>query len=104
MKAARELRFDPENPDLTERGLAGKLNTRRLSSLITMWKRYLEASSNSLDPVVGPWNAFAGLPKDQFAARSCEVQRKLTGPNDPKASAIQSQTSLPHSAQPGTST
>ena len=50
LKAARELHFDPENPDLAERGLAGKLNTRRLRSLITMWKRYLEATSKALDP------------------------------------------------------
>ena len=88
LKAARLLRFDPENSELDERGLAGKLNTRRLRSLITMWKRYLEATSKVDDPVVGPWNAFAGLPQDQFAAKSSEVQRKLTGPNDAKAPQI----------------
>ena len=88
LKAARLLRFDPENSELDERGLAGNLNTRRLRSLITMWKRYLEATSKVDDPVVGPWNAFAGLPTDQFAAKSSEVQRKLTGPNDAKAPPI----------------
>jgi hypothetical protein len=88
LKAARELSFDPENSALAERGLAGNLNTRRLRSLITMWKRYLDATSKADDPVVGPWNAFAGLPKDQFAAKSSEVQRKLAGPNDAKAPPI----------------
>ena len=39
LKAARELSFNPENSKLDERGLAGNLNTRRLRSLITMWKR-----------------------------------------------------------------
>ena len=63
LKAARLLRFDPENSELDERGLAGNLNTRRLRSLITMWKRYLDATSKVDDPVVGPWNAFAGLPR-----------------------------------------
>jgi Protein of unknown function (DUF1553)/Protein of unknown function (DUF1549)/Planctomycete cytochrome C len=88
LRAACQLHFDPDNSELDERGLAGKLNTRRLRSLITMWKRYLEATSKVDDPVVGPWNAFAGLPKDQFAAKSSEVQRKLTGPNDAKAPPI----------------
>ena len=88
LRAAGQLRFDPDNSELDERGLAGKLNTRRLRSLITMWKRYLEATSKVDDPVFGPWNAFAGLPKDQFAAKSSEVQRKLTGPKDAKAQPI----------------
>jgi Protein of unknown function (DUF1553)/Protein of unknown function (DUF1549)/Planctomycete cytochrome C len=84
LKAARELRFDPENPELDERGLASNLNTRRLRSIITMWKRYVDVTSKAQDPVIGPWNAFAGLPKDQFATRSSEVHRKLTGSNDAK--------------------
>jgi Protein of unknown function (DUF1553)/Protein of unknown function (DUF1549)/Planctomycete cytochrome C len=88
LRAASELGFDPANPNLDERGLAGKLNTRRLRSLITIWNRYLEAASKRHDPVVGPWTAFAGVPRDQFAARSAEIQRKLTGSQDDKAPAI----------------
>jgi hypothetical protein len=88
LKAGRELGFDPGNPKLEERGLAGKLNTRRLRALITIWKRHLESTSKAQDPIVGPWNAFAGLPNDQFAAKASEIQRRLTGTPDPKARPI----------------
>ena len=87
LEAARDLGFDRGNRKLEQRGLAAKLNTHRLKSVIKMWKRRLEAASGALDPVAGPWTAFAGLPKDQFAARSPEVVRKLTGPKDARAPA-----------------
>ncbi len=88
LKAAHQLGFDPAHANLEERGLAGKLNTRRLRSMITVWRRYLDASSKACDPVAGPWNAFASLPKDQFAARAAEVHRKLTAATNGKTPAI----------------
>jgi hypothetical protein len=55
--------------------------------LITLWKRYLETSSKAYDPLVGPWNAFAAVPGDQFAAKATEVHRSLTAKGDPKVAA-----------------
>ncbi len=87
LKAAHELQFDPENSKLEECGLAAKLNTRRLRSVITLWKRHLEATIKVNDPVSVPGMPLPVCPKDQFAARASELQRKLTGPNDAKATA-----------------
>ena len=88
LKAAHELAFDPGHAKLEERGLADKLNTRRLRSMITMWRRYLDASSKVTDPVAGPWHAFAALPADQFAAKAAEIHRKLITAKNGKTPAI----------------
>jgi hypothetical protein len=88
LKAAHELSFDPGHAKLEERGLADKLNTRRLRSMITMWRRYLDASSKVTDPVAGPWHAFAALPADQFASKAAEIHRNLIAAKNGKAPAI----------------
>ena len=65
--------------ELDERGLADKLNTRRLRVVITLWKRYLDGDQQGARPGPGPWHAVRRpCRKDQFAARAAEVQRKLT--------------------------
>ena len=88
LKAAHELSFDPGHAKLEERGLADKLNTRRLRSMITMWRRYLDATSKVTDPVAGPWHAFAALPADQFASKAAEIHRNLIAAKNGKAPAI----------------
>jgi len=85
LKAAQDLEFDPRNRQLEERALAEKLNSRRLRSVITIWTRHLDAARKAHDPVLAPWNAFAALPTDQFAARAAAVQHNLAISKDPKA-------------------
>ena len=88
LKAAHKLSFDPGHSELEERGLADKLNTRRLRSMITMWTRYLDAASKAADPVAGPWNEFAALPDGQFTARAAEIHRKLLAATNGNSPAI----------------
>jgi hypothetical protein len=90
LKAAHDVDFDARTRKVEERALAMKLNSRRLRSVIGMWKRHLEGIQKTHDPVFGPWIAFAALPKDQFAAKATEAQRGLKSPSDPKAAAIHS--------------
>ena len=86
--AARDLDFDAGDNKLDERGLAGKLNTRRLRAVIIIWKRHLDATSKGHDPVVSPWNAFAALPDKEFKARAADVRQKLLAPATAQSPAV----------------
>jgi hypothetical protein len=86
LKAAYDLRFEARSRKLEDRALADHLNSRRLRGVIGIWKRHLDATAKTNDPLLAPWHAFAALPRDAFAARSVEVRRKLAAP-DPKANA-----------------
>ena len=72
---------------LEERALAGKLNSRRLRGVMTLWKRRITATGPP-DPVLGPWRAFAAVPAANFSAAAVAVHRDLTAHEDPKAPAI----------------
>jgi Protein of unknown function (DUF1553)/Protein of unknown function (DUF1549)/Planctomycete cytochrome C len=76
-KAAHDLGFDASNHNLDERALADKLNSRRLKAVIALWNRRPESARKTDDPVLGPWNAFAALPKEQFAANAREAYDKM---------------------------
>src|SRR5262249_6884952 len=82
LKAANDLNFDPRNPRLEERALAGKLNSRRLRGVIMTWKRHLEATARAHDPVLAPWHAFAALPRAGFAAKAAAIQRAWSSHQD----------------------
>jgi hypothetical protein len=84
LKAAYDLRFEPRNRKLDERARKDGLNSRRLRGVIGLWKRHLEATKKTNDPVLGPWHAFAELPRDGFGARAQAVCQKLAS-SDPKA-------------------
>ncbi len=86
LKAAHDLRFEARSRKLQERALADGLNSRRLRGVIGIWKRRLEATAKTNDPLLGPWNAFAALPREGFAAKAEDVRRKLAA-SDPKANA-----------------
>jgi hypothetical protein len=83
LKAAYDLRFESRSRKLDERALADRLNSRRLRGVIGMWKRHLEATAKTNDPLLGAWHAFAALSREGFAAKSEQVRRKLitTQPN-----------------------
>ena len=87
-RAAHELGFDAGNHNLDERALADKLNSRRLRAVIALWNRRPESACKADDPVFGPWNAFAALPKDKFAVKSREVYGKLTASKDTNAKPV----------------
>jgi hypothetical protein len=78
LKAAYDLKMEPRSPKLDERARADKLDARRLRVAIMLWRRHLEATSTTNDPLLAPWHAFAALPREGFAARAEEVMRKLT--------------------------
>jgi len=86
--AAHDLNFEPRSPRLEERALAAGLNSRRLRGVISLWNRHREATSRVHDPVLGPWHAFAALPKDKFAVRAVELRRDLLAANPSKDSAL----------------
>jgi len=88
LKAAYDLNFEPRNSRIEERAVAGGLNSRRLRGVITIWKRHLESAARAHDPVLGPWHAFAALPRDKFAARAANLERDLLTPKQPKASPV----------------
>ncbi|MGP0062141.1 MAG: DUF1553 domain-containing protein [Isosphaeraceae bacterium] len=88
IKVGYDLGFDGRNLKLEERALADKLNARRLRSVAMLWKRHLDATAKTQDPILAPWHAFAALPREGFAARAAEVQRKLTATKDAKAAPI----------------
>ena len=75
LEAARDLGFDRGNPKLEARGLAARLNTHRLRSVIKIWKRHLEITNKVHNAVTAPWNAFAALPADRFTAQAAESMR-----------------------------
>ena len=88
LKAAYDLGFEPRNSKLEERALAGKLNARRLRGVAMLWKRHLDATATTHDPILAPWHAFAALPREGFPAKAADVQRTLASPKDPKAAPI----------------
>ncbi|MFI5461553.1 MAG: DUF1549 domain-containing protein, partial [Isosphaerales bacterium] len=88
LKAAYDLNFEARSSRLDERALAAGLNSRRLRGVISIWKRHLEAAARAHDPVLGPWHAFAALPRDKFAARAADLERDLLTPKQPKASPV----------------
>jgi len=88
LKAAYDLDFEGRSSRLEERALAAGLNSRRLRGVISIWKRRREATSQAQDPVLGPWHAFAALPRDRFAAQAAGLERDLLTPKQPKASPV----------------
>jgi hypothetical protein len=84
LKAAFDLKFEPRNRRLDERALAAGLNARRLRGVIMIWKRHLESRARAHDAVLGPWQALAALPHDDFAARAARVQCDILAPKEPK--------------------
>ncbi len=88
LAAARELDFDPGDSKLDERGLAGKLNTRRLRAVMTIWKRHLDATSKGHDPIVAPWNAFAALSDKEFKAKAAELRQTFLAPATAQSPAV----------------
>ena len=83
LKAAYDLDLDGRNPRLDERARVDKLDARRLRGLIGLWKRHLEANSQSADPVLGVWRAFAALPENEFVPRAHDLCRDWTRPKSP---------------------
>jgi hypothetical protein len=71
-----------------DRALPNQLNARRLRGVMAFWRRHLDETAKAHDPVLAPWNAFAALPREGFAARAAEIQRNLATPKDPKAAPI----------------
>jgi len=88
LKAAYDVDFDGRSSRLEERSLAAGLNSRRLRGVISFWKRRLKATSQAHDPVLGPWHAFAALPRDTFATKAADLERDLLTPKQPKASPV----------------
>jgi hypothetical protein len=80
LKAAYDLELNPRHPKLDQRAGADKLVPQRVRATIILWKRRLDSADSARDPVVGPWRAFASLPKDAFASKAGEVARNLAAP------------------------
>jgi Protein of unknown function (DUF1553)/Protein of unknown function (DUF1549)/Planctomycete cytochrome C len=80
LRAAYDLSFQARSPRLDERARAAKLNRRRLTAAMRLWKRQLDATAKANDPILGPWHAFAALPREQFGAKAGDVVRTLTTP------------------------
>jgi hypothetical protein len=87
LKAAYDLNFEPRSRRLEERALAAGLNSPRLRGLIVLWKRQM-AVAQARDPVLGPWQAFADLPRDGFAARAGQLRRELLAAKPPPGRAV----------------
>ena len=77
LKAAYDLELNARNPKLDQRAAADKLVAQRLRAAIFLWKRRLDSADAPRDPVLGPWRAFAALPKDAFASRAGDIARSL---------------------------
>ena len=45
--------------------------------MLRRWRDYLNKTRETHDPVFAAWNAFAGVPADQFAAKASEVEASL---------------------------
>ncbi len=104
LKAAYDLHLEARSRKLDERALADGLNSRRLRGVIGIWKRHLEATRKANDALLGPWHAFAALPREGFAARSEAVCRKLAA-SDPKSMTSPLQSLVAHAvAQPAPAT
>jgi cytochrome c553 len=91
LKAAYDLKLDARNAKVDERALADKLDARRLRGVMTLWRRHLEATATTNDPVLAPWHAFAALPRERFAAQAEGVRRRLLSADlktDPKAKPV----------------
>jgi Protein of unknown function (DUF1553)/Protein of unknown function (DUF1549)/Planctomycete cytochrome C len=91
LKAAYDLKMDARSARLDERALADKLNARRLRGVMTLWRRHLEATAKTNDPILATWHAFEKLPRDGFAAKAADVRRMLLAADskkDPKATAV----------------
>jgi hypothetical protein len=86
-KAAFDLDFEPRSRRLEERALAARLDSPRLRALIMLWKRHLQGHSEH-DGVLGPWFAFAALPRADFAAKAAELRRELLAPHSPPDAAV----------------
>ena len=69
LRAAYDLGFDPRNRKLEERAGVDKLNSRRLRTVIGLWKQKLEAPAPASDPLLSVWRAFAVLPSAEYAAQ-----------------------------------
>ncbi len=80
LKAAYDLNFQARSPRVDERARAAKLNRRRLTAAMRLWKRRLDATAKTNDPILAPWHAFTALPREQFAAKAGDVVRTLTKP------------------------
>ena len=87
LEAAYEIGFDGKSPKLDEQATSEKLPRNRLRSVTVRFKERLDASRNTPDPILTPWNAFSALPADQFAMRASEIARGLltegAGPVNP---------------------
>ena len=68
---------------MAERALADKLDARRLRAVMMLWRRHLEATAKTNDPVLAPWHAFATIPQRDFAAKAEDVRRRLTAAKAP---------------------
>jgi hypothetical protein len=77
LKAAYDLELNPRHPRLDEGAAAEKLVPQRLRAVIFLWKRRLESAGSARDPILGPWRAFAALPKEAFASKAGEITRNL---------------------------
>lgn len=84
LKASYDLDFNPRNRRLNDRARADKLVRGRLRWVMERWKKSLEASGKSHDPLFASWHAFASIPAAEFAKRAPEVARSLASTNDPK--------------------
>src|SRR5262249_15270112 len=90
LKAAYDLKMDARSTRLDERALADKLDARRLRGVTMLWRRHLDAAPVN-DPVLAPWQAFASLPPEGFAARAEEVRHRLLSVDskkDPRAKPV----------------
>ena len=90
LKAAYDLKMEARSARMAERALADKLDARRLRAVMMLWRRHLEATARTNDPLLAPWHAFAALPQRDFAAKAEDVRRKLTAadPRKTKAPAV----------------
>jgi hypothetical protein len=72
LKAGYDLDFNGRNPRLEERALTDKLNARRLRGVMMLWKERVDAARGKFDPILTPWQVFADLPRERFAAQAAE--------------------------------
>ena len=79
LKAAHEPELrSAATRKLDERALADKLDARRLRALIDALEASPRGDRNGERPGLGPWHAFAALPREGSSRpRSAEVRRKL---------------------------